>query len=228
MQWKSKKRNLAIALALHILLISFPWQIAHAASIFINEIHYDNSGGDTGEGVEIAGPAGTDLSGWTIALYNGSSGASYDTISLSGTIANQQNGFGTRDFLKAGIQNGSPDGLALVDAGNTIVQFLSYEGTLVAVGGPADGWTSTDIGVSESSSTLSGHSLQLNGTGRISGDFTWMAAGASTFGNVNSGQVFLASTQQPIPEPSTILLLGSGIAMLGIWRRRRGHTLRNS
>ena len=40
-------------------------------------------------GVEIAGPAGTDLSGWSIVLYNGSGGASYDTISLSGTIDNQ-------------------------------------------------------------------------------------------------------------------------------------------
>ena len=29
--------------------------------IFINEVHYDNVGNDEGEGVEIAGPAGTDL-----------------------------------------------------------------------------------------------------------------------------------------------------------------------
>ena len=26
--------------------------------LFINEIHYENAGRDTGEGVEIAGPAG--------------------------------------------------------------------------------------------------------------------------------------------------------------------------
>ena len=31
---------------------------------FINEIHYDNTGKDTGEAIEIAGPAGTNLSGW--------------------------------------------------------------------------------------------------------------------------------------------------------------------
>ena len=60
MQWKQKQRDLMIALALNIILISFPWQIASPASIFINEIHYDNIRGDTGEGVEIAGPAGTD------------------------------------------------------------------------------------------------------------------------------------------------------------------------
>lgn len=39
-------------------------------AVFINEIHYDNAGTDTGEFVEIAGPAGTDLSGWTLVLHN--------------------------------------------------------------------------------------------------------------------------------------------------------------
>ncbi len=42
-------------------------------SVFINEIHYDNTGTDTGEFVEIAGPAGTDLSGWRLVFYNGAS-----------------------------------------------------------------------------------------------------------------------------------------------------------
>ena len=39
--------------------------------VFINEIHYDNDGTDVGEFIEIAGPAGTSLSGWKIVLYNG-------------------------------------------------------------------------------------------------------------------------------------------------------------
>jgi hypothetical protein len=34
--------------------------------VFINEIHYDNAGTDVGEGVEIAGTAGMDLTGWSI------------------------------------------------------------------------------------------------------------------------------------------------------------------
>ena len=38
---------------------------------FINEFHYDNSGTDAGEAIEIAGPAGTNLTGWTLVLYNG-------------------------------------------------------------------------------------------------------------------------------------------------------------
>ncbi|MEJ7724882.1 MAG: hypothetical protein WKF64_11300 [Ilumatobacteraceae bacterium] len=43
-------------------------------AVFINEIHYDNSGTDTGEAIEIAGPAGLDLAGWSLVLYNGTGG----------------------------------------------------------------------------------------------------------------------------------------------------------
>jgi hypothetical protein len=43
--------------------------------VFINELHYDNVGTDSGEAIELAGPAGTDLTGWTLVLYNGTSGA---------------------------------------------------------------------------------------------------------------------------------------------------------
>ena len=32
------------------------------------------------------------------------------------------------DYPADGLQNGAPDGLALVDDGNTVLEFLSYEG----------------------------------------------------------------------------------------------------
>ncbi|MEE8525955.1 MAG: endonuclease, partial [Thermoanaerobaculia bacterium] len=163
---------------------------AAGPAVFINEIHYDNAGADTGEAFEIAGPAGTDLTGWSVVLYNGNGGASYNTVNLAGTIPNQQGGFGTLSFAQAGIQNGAPDGLALVDAGSTVIEFLSYEGTFVAVGGPADGMSSVDIGVSESSSSPVGDSLQLTGSGTMGGDFTWAPSQPNTFGSVNTGQTF--------------------------------------
>ncbi len=165
-------------------------------TVFVNEIHYDNAGTDVGEAIEVAGPAGTDLSGWSLVLYNGSGGAVYDTIPLSGVIPNQEDGMGTLAFDRAGIQNGSPDGLALVN-GTTVVQFLSYEGDFTAVGGPAGGMASTDIGVEEASSTPEGDSLQLVGTGSTYENFTWNAAAASTFGAVNTGQVFSAADVPP-------------------------------
>ena len=163
-----------------------------AAQVFVNEIHYDNDGGDTGESIEIAGLAGTDLSGWSIIRYNGNGGASYGTDVLSGVLVNQQGGFGTLviDYPSNGLQNGAPDGIALVDAGNVVVQFLSYEGSFIAVGGPANGMTSTDIGVAEAGSTPIGDSLQLTGSGTVYADFTWAAPQASTFCAVNTGQTF--------------------------------------
>ena len=157
---------------------------------FINEIHYDNIGKDAGEAIEVAGPAGTDLSGWVLALYNGRNGALYHTEPLSGTIPNQANGFGAISFsLAKPIQNGAPDGIALV-ANGKVVQFLSYEGTFTAVGGPADGMTSTDIRVAESGSTPVEFSLQLKGTGTASGDFFWSTPTQASFGAVNAEQVF--------------------------------------
>ena len=64
------------------------------ANVFINEINYDPDGNDTGEFIEIAGLAGTDLSGWSIVLYNGNGGASYNTQVLSGVLGDGANGFG--------------------------------------------------------------------------------------------------------------------------------------
>jgi uncharacterized protein len=162
------------------------------AQVFINEIHYDNSGTDTGEAVELAGIAGADLSGWTLVLHNGSNGSIYNTVALSGMFVDQQGGFGTVvvDFPSNGLQNGSPDGIALVDSTSAVVQFLSYEGSFVAVGGAANGLTSTDIGVAEGSGNAVGNSLQLTGTGSAYADFTWAEAQANTFGAVNTGQTF--------------------------------------
>src|SRR5687768_14779651 len=38
-------------------------------AVRFSEIHYDNTGTDTGETIEISGPAGTDLTGWQVVLY---------------------------------------------------------------------------------------------------------------------------------------------------------------
>lgn len=161
-----------------------------AADPWINELHYDNDGADTGEFVEIAGEAGADLSNYQIVAYNGNNGQQYKTVSLSGTIPNQQNGYGTLAFLISSLQNGAPDGIALVETGGTVVQFLSYEGSFTAADGPANGMTSTDIGVSESSTTTVGHSLQLSGTGNVYADFAWQSPASNTQGSKNTGQTF--------------------------------------
>lgn len=162
-----------------------------APALWINEFHYDNDGTDAGEAIEVAGPAGTDLAGWTLELYNGSNGALYDTDALTGTMPDVQAGFGmvTITYPSNGIQNGSPDGIALVHNG-TVVQFLSYEGALTATSGSANGMLSTAIGVTEAGDTPLGYSLQLVGTGTSYDAFEWAAPQPHNFGALNIGQAF--------------------------------------
>ena len=163
-----------------------------SSTVFINEFHYDNSGTDTGEFIEVAGPAGTNLAGWRIELYNGNGGARYDDDALTGIIPAQQGGYGTVSisYPTDGIQNGSPDGIALVNPSNVVVQFLCYEGAFTATSSTALGLTCTDIGVTEISTTTIGHSLQLQGTGTTAGDFTWAGPIANTQNSPNTGQNF--------------------------------------
>ena len=59
---------------------------ATVPSVYLSEIHYDNAGTDADERIEISGPAGTDVTGWPVVLYNGNGGAVYNTQTLSGTI----------------------------------------------------------------------------------------------------------------------------------------------
>ncbi len=161
--------------------------------VFINEIHYDNNGPGTGEFVEIFAPAGTSLAGWTVEFYNGSDGRLYlPILVLFGTISDREAGKGVATFVQStGIQNGSPDGLALIDDAGAVIQFLSYEGSFVAADGTAVGLTSADIGVSELGTTPGGQSLQLTGTGSVYEDFTWEGPSIDSPGSINPGQTAL-------------------------------------
>ncbi|RIK17121.1 MAG: hypothetical protein DCC50_02715 [Acidobacteria bacterium] len=181
MRHSSRPRTaVAVAGAAALLASALTPLTASAADgdVFISEIHYDNDGTDTGEAIEVQAPVGTDLTGWSIVLYNGNGGAPYDTKTLSGTVPDA--GVVVLEYPSNGIQNGSPDGMALVDATGTVVEFLSYEGTFTAVGGPADGMSSVDIGVEEPTTTPVGHSLQKTDTG-------WTGPLANTFG-VRNGE----------------------------------------
>lgn len=170
-----------------------------AGAVWINEIHYDNSSTDVGEFFEIAGPAGTDLSGWSLVGYNGANGAVYASVALSGVIPLQEGCTGALSFDLAGIQNGSPDGFALIDPLGDLFEFISYEGTFAALTGTAAGETSVDVGVSESGSTPVGHSLQQVGTGITSADFVWQPPAPSSPGGPNTGQQFDACAASAVP-----------------------------
>lgn len=178
------KKNYFLMIAWLLLCINLSFS---QTNVFINEIHYENTGSDINEGIEISGPAGLDLNGYEIRFYN-NDGTLYGTIlSLSGIIPDQQNGLGTLWFSHSGIQN-STEGIALVDNSNNVIQFLSYEGTVIATEGPANGLTSVDISVSESSATPVSFSLQLTGAGDEYEDFIWSGPISHTRGLPNTGQ----------------------------------------
>jgi predicted extracellular nuclease len=162
--------------------------------VLISELHYDNASADLDEAVEVEGPAGADLTGWTVAFYNGADGRVYQSLELSGQIPDLGGGMGVRVFAQGGIQNGDPDGLALVDDTGTVREFLSYEGEFAAVDGPASGLSSTDIGVAESAATAVGESLQ-----RVAG--TWTGPRANSFGSLNAAA---PPTAGACPDPPLV------------------------
>ena len=177
-------RRLGTALAAALAaapLTALPAAAADSAP-FISEIHYDTVGTDTGEAIEVEAPEGVDLTGWKVVLYNGANGQSYNTQTLgAGSVVVVR-------YPSDGVQNGAPDGVALVRPDGTVAEFLSYEGAFTATNGPASGMTSTDIGVAESNSTPGDQSLQ-----KVGG--AWTGPQTATFGTRNGG------TTPPVDPP---------------------------
>ncbi len=179
------------------------------ARVFINELHYDDAtaAGDVGERIEVVATQGADLSQYQIVLYNGSGGAPYDTDPIpAGNSVTCGAGVQVAVLAYAtnGIQNGAPDGIALVGPGGQLVQFLSYEGSFIGTGGPANGVASTDIGVAESNATDAGTSLQLRGTGDRYQSMTWAPTSADSFGACNTGQTFTAGVDTAPTVAATV------------------------
>jgi hypothetical protein len=162
-------------------------------SIFVNELHYDNVGLDSLEGIEIASVVGVDLSCYIVYLINGYNGNYYATIVLDSIQYSESCGIEYRHYLKSSIQNGSStegDGLLLYNlCDSSVVQFISYEGVVVANNGLFVGAVSQDIGVFQNSDALV-TSLQLQGS--IDTSFQWVSDVAS-FGEVNNSQNFCAN-----------------------------------
>jgi hypothetical protein len=178
-----------------------------AEDIWINEIHYDNMSTDVDEGVEIAGTAGSVLSEYSLILYNGANGNLYSSNALTGTLDDEQCGYGASWFGYGtdGIQN-EIEGIALVK-GTNVIQFLSYEGVLTASNGPAAGMTSVDIGVRESNETTPvGSSLQLKGTGTVYASFAWTTPSIHSRGSLNAGQEIECLSPAAIELHKTVYL----------------------
>ncbi|MCW2583613.1 MAG: Endonuclease/exonuclease/phosphatase [Klenkia sp.] len=130
----------------------------------ITEIHYANTGSDTGEAVEVTAPTSADLAGLGLVLYNGNGGAPYATVPVPASDT------GIAVVPTPGIQNGNPDAIALVSGGQ-VVEFLSYGGAFAGAGGPAGGVVTTDIRLRAAvrRRPLPGQRPQPDGPGPVAG-----------------------------------------------------------
>ncbi|MES2923812.1 MAG: endonuclease/exonuclease/phosphatase family protein [Verrucomicrobiota bacterium] len=176
--------------------------------VFVNEFHYDNTGTDTGEFIEVVvGPGFSgNLSDIDVLLYRGV-GTVYSTLNLGNspfTLKNSVNGFKilVADLPVNGLQNGPSNGIAVVNKiTNQLLHFLSYEGVVTATAGlpPGAPAGSTDIGFSQTGGEAIGYlALGLIGTGGVRTDFTWdKIAGLSSNGLPNTGQTFVLPTLPP-------------------------------
>jgi hypothetical protein len=217
------RRLLVAAVTLALLAGLSPWLAPSRAGavqapgdIFISEFHYDNDGTDVGEFVEVTAPAGTDLTGWSVVRYNGATGATYTSPAasnaLGGVVSDQAGGFGTQvvDYPSNGLQNGAPDGIALVDDGGNLVEFLSYEdGPFTAAGGPADGQESSDVGGAAEPSNAP-LTASVSRTGDVPGAYDWEYRTLNTKGAPNPGLVINGT---PLPSP-VVVDCGGGLSLL--------------
>lgn len=116
-----------------------------SAQVVINEVYYDAPGSDNGQVfVELYGPAGTDLTGWSIVGIEGGSASSGGTcnpdlftfpafsIPADGVVVVADESGGTTsvanwDFLDSDmdLENGA-DAVVLTDASGTVVDAVAY------------------------------------------------------------------------------------------------------
>ena len=102
------------------------------AKVVISELYYDSPGSDTDVFVELHGPAGTDLTGYSIVGVDGNDGSTYKPIPLGGAIggdglylvANLDMAGVDLVTPNADYQNG-PDSVQLL-YGSTVVDALGY------------------------------------------------------------------------------------------------------
>ncbi|NND33142.1 MAG: hypothetical protein HKN76_11175, partial [Saprospiraceae bacterium] len=182
-----------------------------AQQMWINEFHYDNAGADVGEFIEVVVENGTDLTQVTVIRYdgNGSAESPVLNVDMDFTQGDTENGY-TVYSVAVGLENDT-EGIALTYQG-VVVEFISFEGSFMAVDGLAAGYQSTDVGVSEDGATSIGFSLQRTGTGTSGSDFTWTGPVADSPGSLNTSQdlsdpsltnTLTDTPQAPASEPVT-------------------------
>jgi len=99
------------------------------SSLVINEIDYDQVGADGSGFVELknTGSAAADLTGVALVLVDGGGGTEYGRRALAGSLPP-----GGYLVVTVDAQNGAPDGIALIGPSGSLLDALSYEGSITA------------------------------------------------------------------------------------------------
>lgn len=182
--------------------------LGRAARLVINEVDYDQPGPDTAEFVEIynAGPGIADLTNVSLELVNGLNSTSYQSIDLTslGSLAAGQYlvvgsasvvsglppGTASLTQLDNFIQNGTPDGVALIHTTNeTLLDALSYEGAItvanVGLSNPVNLVEGTLLTAEDSNASAGSLSRIPNGVDTDDADNDWIFSPSPTPGNAN-------------------------------------------
>lgn len=173
-------------LATLFILISF---YGIGQDIFVNEVNYRAPVGEN-QFFEIAGPAGTNLDGWQVIVYD-ENAVQTGTYPLTGLIPSNGggcNGIVEVDGAVLNVTAGS--GIAIVNNTLEVEQYLTFEQATTAqagTGSPIAGLTSQFIPIADSEEE--NISLQLEGSGLSYLSFTWTNQ-SSTLGEANGGQTF--------------------------------------
>lgn len=175
----------------------------------MNEIHYDDLYSDQGEFVEFmfqvnAGISSTTIGG--IVFYSGATGKSTFAMSVSDATVSYDSDDPNIGYIVWDVALGDgPDGFAIVDKCNTVLQYPSYEGSLLATEGLAKDLISDDIQYSQSGNTADGYSLQRIGIGfeQSRSDKNWVLS-KQTRGQPNTLQTFgeCNSVREAVMRPS--------------------------
>lgn len=175
--------------------ITFTTSQVTGLTVFVNELHYINTGDKHGRGVEIAGPASVDLTNYSVTCYD-NAGMVVERVDFTGTIDSEpgNRGHGAMWFVLTRPETRAIALLRNAPASTDtkqVVQFISWGRTIVAMEGVAKDQTSENIGLTETDATSVGLSLQLRGTGRQYRDFRWSGPTYASPGLLNRMQTFL-------------------------------------
>ena len=214
---KLRKKTVCLIIATFSFAISFiPGQVM--ALPVIQEVFYDAAGGDaTHVFTELYGIPDMNLDGWKLLGINGFNGSTYRTIQLAGaiipddgllviaTLSAAGNVLAHRDFTaNVDWQNG-PDTVQLLNPLNIIIDALQYGDAGAKNAG--EGTPALDVSA--------GRSLSRDAFGTDTNN------NLADFVNLATPTPGVGPNANPVPEPTTLLLLSTGIAALYLQRRRQ-------